>query len=113
MAPTKNRKKADQKVDKQWIEDNIKNAIHHLNSSPGATIRNTAKKFGLGESTLRFRLAKLKNGTELGKPGRRCVFNQETEKELTDCISVVYNAGFNLTMNEIRVSEYRTVFVVQ
>jgi len=84
----------------------MKNAIHHFNSTPGASIRKTAAEFGLGESTLRFRLVKIKEGQELGKAGRKCVFDQETETELAECISVVCNAGFSPTMGEISVSKY-------
>jgi len=58
------------------------------------------------ESTLRFRLVKIKEGQELGKAGRKCVFDQETETELAECISVVCNAGFSPTMGEISVSKY-------
>lgn len=101
MAPK--RKKVDRKVDKQWTEQDMIDALHHMKSTPGASIRGTASRFGLGESTLRFRITKEKANEELGKAGRKCVFNEETEKELAECISVLCSCGFSPSMEEIRV----------
>ena len=63
----------------------------------------TAIHFVIGESTLRFRL-KRSQDKPLGKAGRKCVFGEETEKELAECIAVVCNCGFSPSMEELRVS---------
>ncbi|MEM6812730.1 MAG: hypothetical protein AAF549_09725 [Pseudomonadota bacterium] len=97
------RQKVTKKVEHQWTEQDMKDALHHMNSTPGATIRGTANRFGIGESTLRFRLKRNPNDP-LGKAGRKCVFNEETEKELAECIAVVCNCGFSPSMEELRVS---------
>ena len=84
----------------------MKDALHHYRSTPGATIRGTANRFGIGESTLRFRL-KRNPDEPLGKAGRKCVFDEETEKELAKWhqLAVVCNCGFSPSMEELRVSE--------
>ena len=38
------------------------------------------------------------------------MFSEETEKELTECISVVCNTGFSPTMHEITVSKTVVLF---
>ena len=83
------RQKVSKKVEQQWTEQDMKDALHHYRSTPGATIRGTANRFGIGESTLRFRLKR--NPDELlGKAGRS---------------AVVCNCGFSPSMEELRVSE--------
>ena len=49
----------------------LQQALHELDSIPGVTIRGLAKKHGLEESTIRFRLRKRKANLVLGKGGRR------------------------------------------
>lgn len=100
------RKKMDKKVEKQWTEQDMIDALHYLKSTPGASIRGTAARFGLGESTLRFRISKEKANEELGKAGRKTVFNKEIESELADCIAVLCSCGFSPSMEEIRVSKH-------
>ena len=102
MAPS--RKKVAKKIEKQWTEQDMADALHHYRSTPGASIRGTANRFDIGESTLRFRIGKERAQEELGKAGRKCVFDEETEKELAECIAVVYNCGFSPSMEELRVS---------
>ena len=48
----------------------------------------TAIHFVIGESTLRFRL-KRSQDKPLGKAGRKCVFDEETEKELAELFVIV------------------------
>lgn len=80
----------------------MKNALHNLNSIPGAKTRTTATRFGVSESTLRWRI---KNGDrEHKKGGRKCVYSKEEIKELAECIAVVCNAGFSPTISEVQVS---------
>ena len=40
--------KSFKKVEQQWTEQDIKDALHHYISTPGATIRGTANRFGIG-----------------------------------------------------------------
>ena len=47
----------------------MKDALHHYKSTPEATIQGTANRFGIGESTLRFRL-KRNPDEPLGKAGK-------------------------------------------
>ena len=79
-------------------------ARHGGCSTSGASIRGTANRFEIGESTLRFRIGKERAQEKLGKAGRKCVFDEETEKELAECIAVVCNCGFSPSMEELRVS---------
>ena len=97
-------RKVAKKVANAWTEEDLLNAIHALDSVPGSTIRGVAKQFGVGESTIRFRLSKRKEGKALGKAGRKCVFSENVEKNLAECISVVCNYGFSPTMFEVIVS---------
>ena len=97
-------RKVNKKIENTWTEEDLLEALHHLDYVPGSSIRGVARQFGIHEATLQFRLRKRKAGEELGKAGRKCVFDSETEKELTKCISVVCNLGFSPTMLEIIVS---------
>ena len=103
MAKGKNKsKKVEKKIENQWEEGDMEGALHHLRSTPNATIRGTARKFNVRESTIRWRI---KNGDrELGKAGRKCVYSEEEERELAECIAVVCNAGFSPTIKEIQVN---------
>ena len=96
--------KVQKKVANAWTEEDMIEALHTLDSIPGASIRGTAKKYGINEATLRFRARKRASGVSLGKAGRKLVFNEETEASLAKCIAVVCNLGFSPTMFEIIVS---------
>ena len=99
-------KKVKEKVEKQWTEDDMQNALHHKRSTPGASIRGTATQFGVSESTLRWRLEQEEKANGeffLKKAGRKCVFDENVEKELAECIAVACNAGFSPSMIEIQV----------
>ena len=97
-------KKVAKKIKNAWTEEDLVNALHKFDSVPGTTIRGVAKEFGVGESTIRFRLQKRKKGETLGKSGRKCVFDQKIESDLARCIAVVCNLGFSPSINEIIVS---------
>ena len=87
-----------------WTEDTIEATIHKLQSVPGTSIRGIAKKFGVSECTLRFRLKKANKGKELKKAGRKCLFSREVESELAKCIGIVCNYGFSACLHEIHVN---------
>ena len=84
----------------------INDAMHYYRSTPGASKCKSAKRFGIEESTLRFRIAKDCANKELGKAGRKFVFSQEVEKELAECITVASMCGFSPSMEEVRVSAH-------
>ena len=71
MIKMKNYKKVKTKAHNTWTEEMLQEALHELDSVPGATIRGVAKKHGLEESTIRFRLRKRKANLALGKGGRK------------------------------------------
>ena len=54
MSKMKNYKKVKTKACNMWTEEMLHKALHELDSVPGATIREVAKKHGLEESTIRF-----------------------------------------------------------
>ena len=54
MSKMKNYKKVKTKARNTRTEDMLEEAVHELDSVPGATIRGVAKKHGLEESTIRF-----------------------------------------------------------
>ena len=54
-----------------WTEEDLNDALHEVDSVPGASIRAVSKKYGMDESTLRFRLRKRRDNVELKKPGRK------------------------------------------
>ena len=54
-----------------WTEEHLQEALHELDSVPGATIRGVSKKYGFDESTLRFRLKRRKENMGLQKVGRK------------------------------------------
>ena len=60
MSKMKNYKKVKTKARNTRTEDMLEEAVHELDSVPGATIRGVAKKHGLEESTIRFRVRKKK-----------------------------------------------------
>ena len=69
MSKMKNYKKVKVKACNTWTEEMLQEALHELDSVPGATIRGVAKKHGLEESTIRFQLRKRKANLVLGKGG--------------------------------------------
>lgn len=97
-------RKVAKKIQNVWTEEDIKMAMHECKSVPGVKVRAIAKKYGVNECTLRFRLKKEQNQEDLFKAGRRCVFNEETEADLARCIGMLCNLGFSPTTNEILVS---------
>ena len=72
-------RKVKKKVKNYWTED-LSECIHELQSTLGASIRGSAKKYGVSESTIRLRLSKYKSGDSLKKAGRKCVLSRESEK---------------------------------
>ena len=60
MSKMKNYKKVKTKARNTRTEDMFQEALHELDSVPGATIRGVAKKHGFEESTIRFRMRKKK-----------------------------------------------------
>ena len=96
-------RKIAKKIDYGWTEEDIKEALHELKSTPSVSVRSVAKKHGIHEATLRFRYKKSKDNEDLKKAGRPSVFDAATEKKLADCIGVVCNLGFIPTMMEIAV----------
>lgn len=93
-------RKVPKKLTNAWTEKDVQDALHELDSVPGSSVRGIAKRYKINEATIRFRLRKRREGVELGKSGRKCVFDVETEKALAKCISVVCNLGFSPTMLE-------------
>ena len=78
-------------------------AIKKIQSTPGLSIRNVAKDFGLNKCTMRFRLNKLKNGEGLKKVGRKCAFPTDQENSLAKCIGKLCKNGFSPSLKETRV----------
>ncbi|XP_057305999.1 uncharacterized protein LOC130644419 [Hydractinia symbiolongicarpus] len=101
-------RKVAKKVVDAWTEEQLQEALQEFDSMPNASVRGIAKRHGINESTLRFRLKKRKEGAKLGKSGRKCVFDAETEARLAKYIGVVCNLGFSPTLDEILdlVAEY-------
>ena len=67
----KNYKKVKTKARNTWSEEMLQEALHELDSVPGATIKGVAKKHGLEESTIRFQMRKRKAKLALGKGGHK------------------------------------------
>ena len=80
-------RKVKKKVKNYWTED-LSECIHELQSTLGASIRGSAKKYGVSESTIRLRLSKYKSGDSLKKAGMKCVLSRESEKNLPHCIGI-------------------------
>ena len=95
-------RKVKSKILNVWTETDIQEALHELQSVSSSTIRGVAKKYGVHEATLRFRLKKINNKEILKKSGRKCVLSDDAEKELAQCI-LVCNLGFSPTITEITV----------
>ena len=51
--------------------EHLQEALHELDSAPGASIRGVSKKYGFDESTLRFRLKRRKENVGQQKVGRK------------------------------------------
>ena len=97
-------RKVKRKISNSWTDEEMINALHELDSVPGSSVRGVAKRYGIHEATIRFRLKKRIDGVALGKAGRKCVFDAQTEGQLVNCIATVCNLGFSPTMLEIIVS---------
>ena len=54
MSKINNYKKVKAKARNTWTEEMLQEILHELDSVPGATIREVAKKHGLEESIKRF-----------------------------------------------------------
>ena len=64
ISKMKNYKKVKTKARNTWTEEMLQEALHELDSVPGATIRGVAKKHG-------FRMRRRKANLALGKGGRK------------------------------------------
>ena len=76
------------------------NALHEIRS--GKSIRSSAKKYGMTESTLRNSIKLIQEGTEMVGSGRRNVLNEQEKMQLARCINELCNAGFSPSTNEIK-----------
>ena len=96
------------KVSQAWTERDMAAAIDEAKSST-KSIRSISSD-GVAESSLRFRLKRMKAGGNLQKVGKKHVFS-DIEGELANCISVLCNNGFSPSLFEIRecVREYLTL----
>ena len=102
MGKTKqpNQSKKSKVSKKTWSSESVANALHEIRS--GKSIRSSAKKYGMAESTLRNRIKLIQEGTEMVGSGRRNVLNEQEETQLARCINVLCNAGFSPSTNEIK-----------
>lgn len=80
------------KVSQAWTEEDMVAAIDEVKSST-KSIRSIASDNGVAESSLRFRLKRMKAGGNLQKVGKKRVFSDIEEGELANCISVLCNNG--------------------
>ena len=99
-------RKVTKKKENTWTDEDIQNAIHKIDSFPGASTREVAKQLGLSKSTIRFRRKKLFAGSDLKKAGQKCTFDEETKTSLAERISAICNYGFSPTVVEITVSSF-------
>ena len=53
-----------------WAEEPLQEALHELDSVPGASIQSVSKKCGFDESTSRFQMKRRKENMGLQKVGR-------------------------------------------
>ena len=90
------------KIKDAWTEEDLQKAIDLANSTT-KSYRSIAKECGVKESTLQFRLKKLRRNEELKSADRKTVLTVLEENELAKCISVVCNYGFSPTINNIEV----------
>lgn len=104
-------RKVSEKVINAWTEEDIEKAIHLCNSTT-KSVRSIAKECGVAESTIRFRLQKIKKNEELGKAGRKTCLSVEEERELANCIAVICNSGFSPTINDIEASRIIFFFIL-
>ena len=56
-------RKVQKKVVNAWTEEQLQDALHEIDSVPSTTIRGVAKRYGIHEATIRFRLKKRREGT--------------------------------------------------
>ena len=81
-------------------EDIIKQALHTIRD--GSTIKGTARRFNIPESTLRHRMKMLANGKELVGSGRKTALTPDMERDLAHCIQTLCNAGFSPSADEVK-----------
>ena len=84
----------------RWNKESIQQALSEIRN--GSKIRAAAKKYGMDEGTLRYRLKLERNGKSMVGSGRRPTLNEFEEKELAKCIHVLCNLGFSPSTNEIK-----------
>ena len=57
-------RKVKQRILNAWTEEQLQDALHELDSVPSTTIRGVAKRHGINEATIRFRLKIRKLGED-------------------------------------------------
>ena len=97
------------KSTKKWGNDDIEKAMHEIRQG-GTSVTSVAKKYGMAEGTLRYRINLNKKGKEFVGSGRKPVFLAEEEKDLANVITALANLGFSPSEEEIKslVKEYVT-----
>ena len=84
----------------RWDKESIQQALSEIRN--GSKIRTAAKKYGMDEGTLCYRLKLERDGKKMVGSGRRPTLNQFEERELAKCIHVLCNLGFSPPTNEIK-----------
>ena len=92
-----------------WTEVDINNALKEIDV--GKHINATARKYGMNEGTLRYRIKKRKIGVEIARSGRKPALNSDLEWQLRNCIATLCEVGFSPSQKEIidLVEEYVSI----
>ena len=79
-----------------WREKDIENALHKVRN--GGALKGVARKYGMSDGTWQKRL----EGKVMTGSGSKTALTAEEEKDLAECITVLCEAGFSPSVDEIK-----------
>ena len=92
---------------KNWTQEDLQKAIAEVRH--GKTIKGSARKYGMSEAMIHYKMKKSLSGKmEDKQPGRPTTLSKEEETQLALCIRTTCRVGFSPTKEQIKdiVKEY-------
>ena len=92
---------------KKWMQEDLQQAITEVRH--GKTIKGSARKYGMSETMIRYKMKKsLLGETEEKQPRWPTTLSKEEEMQLALCVRTMYRIGFSPANKQIKdiVKEY-------
>ena len=100
MLKTKSTGKGKKENRKTWSKSDLESALSEITA--GNSIRQTAKKYGMTDGILRYKLKQRSSGIIANSAGRPTTLDSDEEKRLAEVIGTLCKLGFSPTRQHIK-----------